>query len=163
MIWILRLWKPLAGVVVLAVILTAILAYGKRQYDAGYQQSESENAKALADWQTKYDAQVKADEDRLTAAHHAHELEVAQLAARRDRPRPRLVCHTQSSPGDVPSGTGVSQPQAAETGALRERTEESAESFDPTAALFAIAEEADGLLANCRHLNQAVHGVPSRE
>jgi hypothetical protein len=154
----LRFWKPLAGVVLLAAITAAVWGYGRSKYTDGYQQAEAENAKALADWQIKYDAQVKADEKRITSARHAHEVELANLAARYDKPRPRLVCRAASRPSDVPAASGISETEAAEAGALRGAAEEG---FDPTFRLFQLAEEADYMLANCRHLNQAVHGVPS--
>lgn len=158
MMWLLRFWKPLAGaaIVVLAVLL--ILNYGKSRFAAGYQQATSENAEALTIWEETYEALVAANEKRVQAAAHAHELELASLVARYDKPRPRLVCRTESHPRDVPAAAGVSEPEAPEAGALRGATEEG---FDPTLRLFALAEEADYLLANCRHLHQAVHGTPT--
>jgi hypothetical protein len=154
----LRFWKPIAGFAIAGLIALLILNYGKARFTAGYQQATSENAEALEQWEKTYEALVEANELRIQQAGLAHEQELAQLAARYDKPRPRLVCRTASSSGAVPTAAGIPEAETAETGPLRGTAEEG---FDPTFRLFQLAEEADYMLANCRHLNQAVHGVPS--
>ena len=157
-----RFWKPLACVAAVLLAWLALHHYGATRFSAGYQQAVGENAKALDDWQIKYDAQVAADEHRITSAHHSHELELAQLAGARAHPVTHVVCRrTSSGASDVPTTAGVPAAEAASAGALSPETEGSAEPFDPTDQLIALADEADYMLASCRELQQAVHGAPS--
>lgn len=156
MIWslALRFWRPLAGMAVV-LLVWAWHAHGLAQARReGRQQATSEMQARLA-------AYAKQAEQRITEGYRQHEIDIAQLALARSEPHPSVVCH-RTRP-QVRPAAGVSEPEAAGNRALPPRADESADSadFDPTAALYAIADEADDKNAACRMLNMAVHGVPS--
>lgn len=148
-------WKPLAALAGAAVIWFAIHHFGAERFHAGYQQSVSENAKALAEWQIKYDAQVKADEKRIASAHMAHEIELAQLAVARAQPLPRVVCHSTAS-GAGPMSTAIGLPDGGSAAAVVVHGDADVHP-DITDALQVLALRADKLAADARELNSAAH------
>lgn len=154
----LRFWKPLACVAAVLLALWALHHFGASRFSAGYQQAISENAKALAEWQIKYDAQVKADEKRVASAHMAHEIELGLLAAASDKPLPRVVCHsTASSAGPVSAATVL--PDGGSAAAVVVHRD--ADLYpDITGALQVFALRADKLAADARELNTAVNSPP---
>ncbi len=159
MTFLLRFWKPLAAVALLALLFIWLQHVRSEAFTRGYQQAVSENARALDAWKLTYDRTVRDNADRLRKAEDQHTAELAKLAALASQPRPRLVCHRTDRTGAVPATPGLPEPGSADSGLL---SRAGAEGFDPVPELFDLAAEADYILANCRQLNQAVHGVPSR-
>lgn len=165
MIWtfLLRFWQPAVGVLAVGIIWLCVLNYGSRRFDAGVQQTRSEDSKAAAVQQALNDEQRKRDEARAQYADKQHEIDVAQLAAINARPVQRVVCHrAESHSNPVPTNAGLPAGKVANPGPLPTPPTGSADpDFDPTPALIALAAEADSIVASCRYLHMAVHGTPS--
>jgi len=154
-------WKPVALLIAAGLTWWLLHHYGERRYSDGYQKAISENEQALALWKAKYEAQVKADEDRLRRANEQHTKEIADLAAIRAQPVPRVVCHTASRSSDVPAAAKLPAGEARDSGNVSRAPAPDPQSFDPTDELIALADRADAILADCRALHAAVHGFPS--
>lgn len=159
-------WYYKAGAgLVLCGALYAVEAYRmhaaiKRADHTGYQRAAAEDAKALADWQVKYDKQVKADEDRLNAANLAHEKELGQVAAHAAAlPVRHLVCKSAPSGGsELPAASHLPAGEAASPGLL---AGSDGQDFDPGPNLKDYATDVEYLTVSCRQLMMAVHGFPS--
>lgn len=151
-------WKPLLAVLMVLASMLWIRHYGAERYRAGYQQATSEDAAALA--KQIHDAAIQEIEDaeRLQRATHDLETTRSDLAALRAQPVHHVVCHAAANSRSLPEAPGLPDVVVAGSGPLPAEAEGS---FDPTAELIALADEADDILAACRYLHQSVHGVPS--
>lgn len=146
-------WKPIASVAIVLLAWLALHHYGATRFSAGYQQATSEMQKQL----DAYKAQAQL---RITQGARQHEIDSVQLAALRSEPHPSVVCHRAPQVRPAPR---VPEPDAAGDRTLPPRGDESPDTaeFNPTEALYALADEADEKNAACRMLNMAVHGMPS--
>lgn len=164
MIWafLLRFWQPAVGILAVGIIWLCVLNYGAHRFNDGVQQTRSEDAKLAAAQKALNDEQRKRDEARAQYADRQHEIDMARMAALNSQRRTDVVCnHTESRSRPVPATARVPEPEASRDRPLPEPAGRSVESFNPTDALYALAEEADEMLASCRYLNMYVHGMPS--
>lgn len=151
----LRFWKPLACVVVILLAWLAVHHFGATRFSAGYQQATSEDAKALSDWQIKYDAIVAQDQARLQLARRSHELEIAQLAVAARKPLPSVrLCSDTRLAGPVSAPTVISGGADPAAGLL---PGDFVVHPDLTPALDLLVQRADKLSADARELNSAAH------
>lgn len=147
-------WKPLAAV----AVLLALWAWHAHGLSVARREARQQ---AVSEMQAQLDAYKAQAEKRITEGTRQHEIDIAQLAAIRSEPHIGVVCHRTSPP--VRATARISEPQAPGDRALPPRADESVDAveFDPTEALYALADEADEKNAACRMLNMAVHGMPS--
>lgn len=157
--FLLKNWRLFALIAAALAVLWYFRHYGDVRYAAGYGQAAAEQ-KTVADAQAIQNAQKERDDaKRIADAYQARQSAEAELAAIRARPVPALVCHRAASrPRVLPETARLPDTPPANAGPLPAGA---GESFDPSVALTAMADEADSLLADCRMLHQAVHGVPT--
>jgi hypothetical protein len=155
-------WKPLCGVLAAAALWFAVHHYGATRYEAGRQSVTAEDAEAARVQQKKFDQQIAAAATRLKAAGDSYAKELEDLRAARAQPVDHIVCKRADGPRPVPAAAGLPKPDAAGSRPLSQPIEQSPQpDFDPTDALYALADDADDKIAACRMLNMAVHGMPS--
>lgn len=147
-------WKPIA----LIAAGLAVLWYFRHYGDV---RAASERQQIVSEMQYQLDAYKAQANKQINQGYRQHEYDLAQLALARSEPHPSVVCRSTSP--QVRAASRISEPEAARDRPLPPRADESAHApeFDPTAALYALADEADDRNAACRMLNQSVNGMPS--
>lgn len=160
------LWAKVLAVVALLSALWGIDAYRlQAAFQRGYDQAGSEDAKLAAIQEIENRKKELAHDKQLADALRSLDAVQAQLVlARRTEPLDHVVCsRAPARAHQLPAGPGVSAGEARDAGLLPRTPaadpQPAAESFDPTDELIALMERADDVLANCRYLHQAVHGI----
>lgn len=160
------LWAKALAIVAVAVALGLFEAHRQQAaYQRGYDQAASEDAKQAAIQEIENRKKELAHDKQLADALRSLDAVQAKLVlARRTEPLDHVVCsRAPARAHQLPAGPGVSAGEARDTGLLPRAPaadpQPAAESFDPTDELIALMERADDVLANCRYLHQAVHGI----
>lgn len=159
-------WKAIAGVVVLGALVGVDTYRQHAAFERGVAQTRSEDAKVAEEQAAENLKKEQAHDKQLANALRSFDLVQAQLVvARRAQPIGHVMCRRAAPRADeLSAGSRVSAVETGNPGLLPQppaADPQPGPAFDPTDELVALAEHADEVLANCRYLHQAVHGVPT--
>lgn len=144
-------WKWLLAALLLLGSIAGIWYFGHQQYAAGVAYITQQDALAAAQQKTRNEAQVaawkKEQEDKFDALTRENAFLVAQQLAIPTRVV-RLCLNPASDSPPLPRQTAAGAPSAAGAGILPQGA---GSDLDIGPALYALADEADRIVAMCRN------------
>lgn len=136
---------PLLWILLVVVIWLSGDFHGRGVIKAQWAAQKTAESVALTAERNKWIKQEQMYANQIAQANSDRDHNRALLARLRSAPHPRLLCHTASGSGPVPSIPAQAGGGPPGSGQLPAGTE-----FDPSTDLYAEADRADTLVESCR-------------